>query len=218
MTNDIIETTLFDNKVLQIEFKNIKKNNALSLTMLDKLYSILSDANKLKRFSCIVFKGYKDGPFSSGADLKDLNLKENSNNLKNYNDKLSNILKLLSSIKVPKVCLVKSFCLGAGLIFAIHTDVIIADEKSIFALPASKLGIKLPDTQIKSISRKFPNKFFLLDIIISARRFTAKEAYNSNLVSQLLSSSNFKESYNLYIESILNNSKETIKYYLSKNL
>ena len=50
MTNDIIETTLFDNKVLQIEFKNIKKNNALSLIMLDKLYSILSDANKLKRF------------------------------------------------------------------------------------------------------------------------------------------------------------------------
>ena len=124
MTNDIIESTLFDNKVLQIEFKNIKKNNAFSLTMLDKLYLILSDTNKLKKFSCIVFKGYNDGPFSSGADLKDLNLKEESNNLKLYNDKLSDILNLLSYVKIPKICLVKTFCLGAGLIFAIHTDII----------------------------------------------------------------------------------------------
>ena len=218
MTNDIIERTLFDNKVLQIEFKNTKKNNALSLTMLDKLFFILSDTNKLKKFSCIVFKGYNNGPFSSGADLKDLNLKRESNNLKQYNDKLIDILNLLSSVKVPKISLVKTYCLGAGFIFAIHTDIILADENSIFALPATKLGIRLPNAQIKSIAKKFSNKFFLLDIIVSARVFTSREAYNANLVSQIFKSDNFIEAYHSYIELILNNSNEAIKYYLSKNL
>ena len=218
MADDIVHNNLFNDEMLQIEFKNIKKNNALSLNMLDKLYKILSDEKHLNGFKCIVFKGYQEGPFSSGADLKDLSLKMNSNNLKIYHDKLNKVLSVLVSIKVPKICLIKSFCLGAGLIFALHTDIILAEEETIFAIPASKLGIKLPPNQIRSIYKKFSNKSFFLDIIISGRKFTAQEAYNSSLISQLISKNNFQESYLSYLREILNNSNPTIKYYLSKSL
>ena len=42
MSSDVLKSTLFNSKVLQIEFKNTKKGNALSINMLDKLYKILS--------------------------------------------------------------------------------------------------------------------------------------------------------------------------------
>ena len=216
MSNNLIKTNLFSNRVLQIEFKNTKKNNALSLRMLEELYDILSDKKYLEGFSCIIFKGYKKGPFSSGADLADLSLRGGNDKLEAYQNRLKKVLFILPKIKVPKVCIINSFCMGAGFIFALHTDIILATKKSKFSIPASKLGLQLPEYIIKQLFKKFPNRYFLSDILISARSFTAKEAYNANLISQLIEESSYFQNCSSYIQEILKSSISVNKYYLSK--
>ena len=73
MVGKILKTTQFKDRVLNIEFKNTKKSNALSLSMLDSLNKLLLNKKNISNYSCIIFKGYKEGPFCSGADLLDLN-------------------------------------------------------------------------------------------------------------------------------------------------
>ena len=78
MSFNIVKPSNLDDKILYIEFNNINKNNALSLLMLDELAAILSQKYLRNKYQVIVFRGYKDSPFSAGADLNDVkSLKKN---------------------------------------------------------------------------------------------------------------------------------------------
>ena len=72
MTACLLKHSILDKNILCVEFYNINKNNALSLIMLDELIDLLAQKNLEKKYKVIVFKGYKDTPFSSGADLNDI--------------------------------------------------------------------------------------------------------------------------------------------------
>ena len=72
MLEQIIKTTLLDQKILFLELNNPLKNNALSLKMLNELINILSEENLSSNYRILVFKGLKDTPFSAGADLNEI--------------------------------------------------------------------------------------------------------------------------------------------------
>ena len=54
MSYNIIQSSNINENILSIEFKNIKKNNALSLNMLDEINAILLQKN-LKKISSNCF-------------------------------------------------------------------------------------------------------------------------------------------------------------------
>ena len=60
MPTNVLSSTNIANNILEIEFKNIRNNNALSLLMLNDLLTILSQKNLNKKYQVIVFKGYKN--------------------------------------------------------------------------------------------------------------------------------------------------------------
>ena len=213
MVGKILKTTQFKDRVLNIEFKNTKKSNALSLSMLDSLNKLLLNKKNISNYSCIIFKGYKEGPFCSGADLLDLNQDKKKSVIK-YQKKLQTVLKNLVSINIPKISLINSYCYGAGLIFALHTDITIANTKAEFCIPAVKLGIKLPNEQIRYLHKKNINTFFLSDILLSGRKFGAAEAYNSKMLSMTINEKKFKTKCNIYIDNLVKNKLHYMSYYL----
>ena len=72
MTTNVIFNECFIDKILKIELNNLSKKNALSLEMLTKMTSKLSQNNYIKNFKCVVITGAKKSAFSSGADLDDI--------------------------------------------------------------------------------------------------------------------------------------------------
>ena len=56
MDNHIVLSTIFDNQVLSVEFKNTEKSNALSLKMLTELLELLSKKKIVKKYKLLVFK------------------------------------------------------------------------------------------------------------------------------------------------------------------
>ena len=72
MSSSIVKSTILNEKILFLEFKNSKKNNALSLKMIDELIAILSQKNLEQKYQIIVFRGHNDSSFSAGADLDDI--------------------------------------------------------------------------------------------------------------------------------------------------
>ena len=180
MPSNVINSTNIENNILNIEFKNIRNNNALSLLMLDDLLTILSRKNLNKKYQVIVFKGYGNSPFSAGADLNDIKMLKKMNNIEVYHKKLNAVLNKLRKLNIITVSVINDFCIGAGFIFAMYTDISIVNDNCQFSIPASKLNIKLPPnrheyqiTKSSLIKLKFKQKNLT---------YNEKDIYNSKII------------------------------------
>lgn len=216
MSFNIVEPSNLDDKILYIEFRNINKNNALSLLMLDELAAILSQKHLRNKYQVIVFRGYKDSSFSAGADLKDVKSLKKMNKIDIYHNKLNLVLTKLSKLKALKVSVLKDFCIGAGFIFAMHTDICIANSSCLFSIPASKLNIKLPKAQLDFLFNKYPKNLLLKEILLTGRNFTATEALNFHLINLVYQDKDFKKSYLKFLSSFTKNDKKIQEYYFNK--
>ena len=96
--------------------------------------------------------------FSAGADLDDIKYLNRENNIDIYHNKLNSLLNKLKKLKVLKISAINNFCIGAGFIFAMYTDICIANEDCLFSIPASKLNIKISDTQLNFLLMKISFK------------------------------------------------------------
>ena len=201
MVKQIIKSTMFSDKILVIEFKNPKKNNALSIKILDELLELLSQRKIFKRSKVVVFKGFNDSSFSSGADLNEISKLKRENNLSVYHNKFNKVLKTIKTLNIIKISIIKSYCIGAGLILALNTDIRIANASCTLSIPATKLGVKLPDYQIGLLLKKFPKNHLLKEIILSGRKFSSTEAYNFNILNIVFNDKNFKNNYLKYLEN-----------------
>ena len=201
MVKQIIKSTMFSDKILVIEFKNPKKNNALSIKILDELLELLSQRKIFKRSKVVVFKGFNDSSFSSGADLNEISKLKRENNLSVYHNKFNKVLKTIKTLNIVKISIIKSYCIGAGLILALNTDIRIANASCTLSIPATKLGVKLPDYQIGLLLQKFPKNHLLKEVILSGRKFSSTEAYNFNILNIVFDDENFKNNYLKYLEN-----------------
>ena len=214
MVKQIIKSTMFSDKILVIEFKNLKKNNALSLKILDELLELLSQKDIFKRSRVVVFKGFNDSSFSSGADLNEISKLKRENNISIYHNKFNKVLKTIKTLNIVKISIIKSYCIGAGLILALNTDIRIANASCTLSIPATKLGVKLPDYQISLLLQKFPKNHLLKEVILSGRKFSSAEAYNFNLLNIVFNDKNFKNNYLKYLENFaLTDEKLMIDYF-----
>ena len=216
MVGKIMKSTRFKEKVLSLEFMNIEKSNAISLDMLEQLNLLLEKKKYIRKFSLLVFKGYKNGPFSSGADLQEIIPHREKISLDIYQNKLQSVLDKLKLINIPKISLINSHCFGAGLILAMHTDIVISNSNGKFSIPAVKLGIKLPKKQIRHLFSRNINDFFLKEILISGRKFDAYEAYNAKMISFVIEDKNFLKKCDEYLVKTLENNTDCMNYYLIK--
>ena len=214
MVKQIIKSTMFNDKILVIEFKNPQKNNALSIKILDELLELLSMRNIFKRSKVVVFKGFNDSPFSSGADLNEISKLKREKNLSIYHNKFNKVLKTIKTLNIIKISIIKSYCIGAGLILALNTDIRIANASCTLSIPATKLGVKLPDYQIGLLLQKFPKNHLLKEIILSGRKFSSTEAYNFNILNIVFNDKNFKNNYLKYLENFsLTDEKLMMNYF-----
>ena len=213
MVKQIIKSTMFNDKILVIEFKNLQKNNALSVKMLDELLELLSQRNMFERSKVVVFKGFNDSSFSSGADLNEISKLKREKNLSIYHNKFNKVLKTIKTLNIIKISIIKSYCIGAGLILALNTDIRIANTSCTLSIPATKLGVKLPDYQIGLLLQSFPKNHLLKEIILSGRKFSSTEAYNFNILNIVFNDKNFKNNYLKYLENFAFTDEKLMMYY-----
>lgn len=214
MSENVIFNESFTDKILKIELNNLSKKNALSLEMLTKMASKLSQNNYIKKFKCVVITGTKKSAFSSGADLDDIRKLIASQKINFYHKKMNNLLKIITKLEIPVISVIRSHCYGAGFIIAMHSDIIIAAESSSFCIPASKLNIQIPKKQILHLLKKI-NKGFFKDIILTSRKFTASEAYSQNVINAYVKDDELESFTDNYFNQIVNKEKKINTFYLN---
>jgi len=165
-------------------FNNPAKLNAMAPDMWAAIPAIIDHYEKDPAVRVIVLKGAGEKAFISGADINRFAERLGSAQVgKSDSDNMREALDRLEHCTKPTIAMIRGYCLGGGLLVALHTDMRIAADTARLGIPAAKLGIAytLPGVQ-KVLDLVGPA--FAREMLFTARQFSGVEAQVMGLVNR----------------------------------
>ena len=158
-----------------------KQLNALSDELMNELVNALRQLDEDGEVRCIVLGG-SERAFAAGADIEVLS------RTTPYEAATSDRLARWDSIRKvgkPIVAAVSGFCLGGGCELAMLCDLIVASESAQFGQPEINLGLMPGAGGTQRLARAI-GKAAAMDVILSGRFLSAREAQAAGLVSRVV--------------------------------
>jgi enoyl-CoA hydratase len=155
--------------------------NALSDELMDELVTKLQQLDSDDEMRCIVLGG-SDRVFAAGADIGEL---ARSSAIELYYQRRVERWDALRSLWKPLVAAVSGFCLGGGCELAMTCDLIVASETAQFGQPETSLGI-IPGAGATQRLTRAVGKALAMDVMLSGRRLSAREALAAGLVARVV--------------------------------
>lgn len=195
--------------VAWITIDNPSRRNAMSLDMWRQLKKILDEVGDDTR--CIVLRGAGDKAFVSGADISEFaDRRRSQEDVTAYDDAADGAMAKLQDMPQPTVAMISGYCIGGGVALALSCDMRLAADSSQFAVPAARLGLGYGAPGLKKLldAVSVPTA---LDIMISARRYSAAEALAVGLVNRLHPAEALEQAVGDYAAAIAENAPLTIR-------
>jgi enoyl-CoA hydratase len=165
---------------LWLTINRSSKKNALTPEILRQITLKLADASLDPTCRVVVITG-TDGSFSSGYDLGELTSDEGK---READEVLSAANDALQECDLPTIARIDGWCVGAGLEFALSCDVRVCTSRSVFFLPAARLGIIYPNHGLKRVIDAV-GLSSALRIVLFGERFTSEQALQLGLVDAI---------------------------------
>ncbi len=167
-------------------FDNPLRRNAVSLAMWRAIPEILADFAADPAIRLVVLTGAGDQAFVSGADISEFD-KERSSAAKvaAYNATAGAANQALAGFAKPTLAMIRGYCIGGGLGIALACDLRFAAEEASFAIPAARLGLGYNHPAVKRLI-DVVGVANALEVLFTARRFSAAEAERMRLVNRVL--------------------------------
>ena len=156
--------------------------NALDYTTLGELADCLEELDSDELVRCVVVTGAGDRAFAAGADIKEMAdatpvTLSTANNFARW--------ERLKRVRVPIIAAVKGFALGGGCELAMACDMVVAADDATFGQPEIKIGIMPGAGGTQRLTRAL-GKARAMEMILTGRNLTAREAYEHGLVSRIV--------------------------------
>jgi enoyl-CoA hydratase len=155
--------------------------NALSDELMGELVAALEELDREERIHCIVVGG-SDRAFAAGADIAEL---ARTSSIELYYGRRVERWDAIQALWTPLVAAVSGFCLGGGCELAMACDLIVASETAKFGQPETGLGIMPGAGGTQRLTRAV-GKAVAMDVILSGRLLTAREALAAGLVARVV--------------------------------
>jgi enoyl-CoA hydratase len=155
--------------------------NALSTELMDELVAALEALDEEGEVRCVVVAG-SERAFAAGADIGEL---ATMSAVDMYVARSVDAWDRIRAIRTPLVAAVSGFCLGGGCELAMACDLVVASETALFGQPETGLGI-IPGAGGTQRLTRAVGKALAMDIILSGRRLTAREALAAGLVARVV--------------------------------
>jgi len=129
----------------------------------------------------IVVTGAGDKAFCAGGDMLEMSgLEENAAPLPPPGERRNAFVEL-SKTPLPVIAAINGYCYGGGARLAVGCDIRLASETATFRLPGAEYGLVVAAATLPRLVGASRAK----DWIFTARKFDAREALESGLVSSL---------------------------------
>ncbi|MFV0544458.1 MAG: 3-hydroxyacyl-CoA dehydrogenase NAD-binding domain-containing protein [Marinicella pacifica] len=161
--------------------------NTLSVAMLDDFRALLDTIEENDEIKAAVLISKKPNCFIAGADIKDFQRMESSEEAAKLSREGNQILTRLSQLKKPVIAAINGACLGGGLevAMACHYRIATTDEKTVFGLPEMKLGL-LPGGGGTQRLIKLTSLRYGLDALLTGKNIYPYSAKKNGLVDELI--------------------------------
>ena len=158
-----------------------KQLNALSDELMDELVTALRELDADEAIRCVVLGG-SERAFAAGADIGEL---ARSSAIELYYARRVERWDTIRNLWTPLVATVSGYCLGGGCELALSCDVIVASETARFGQTETGLGI-IPGAGGTQRLTRAVGKALAMDVILSGRQLTAREALAAGLVARVV--------------------------------
>lgn len=116
-----------------------KAMNATTTEMLERLINIFNDWKDTK--SLIILRGNGENAFCAGGDVRTIIEDAQRSYGRKYLKVEYAIINTVGNIKIPCVALIDGITMGMGVGLSIHGKYRVATERTIFAMPETRIGI-----------------------------------------------------------------------------
>jgi enoyl-CoA hydratase/carnithine racemase len=186
-----IELTI-ENSIAIIRFNRPKERNPLSVAVLNELDNYFSTPDE--NLKAVIFTGSED-VFASGANLREIAALKTEREVRQFGLRGQRLMQKIADLPFPTIAAVNGFCFGGAFDLALACSIRIAGPNAVFSHPGANLGIITGWGGTQRLPR-IVGEAKALDFFLTAKRFSAKEALQIGLISQI-SENPFETAINL---------------------
>jgi len=209
MTERIISRK--DGAIGWLVFNNPERRNAVSLDMWQAIPEVLGDFGADDAIRVVVLAGAGDKAFVSGADISQFEkLRSTAETVAHYDEIGEKAQTRLKNFDKPVIAMIRGYCIGGGLNIANLCDLRIAADDARFGIPAAKMGLGYRASSMKNLI-DIVGKAAALEIMITARQFSAEEAKQMGLVHQVVPVAELEKTTREYCDMIAANAPLTMR-------
>jgi len=164
-----------------IRINRPEARNALNMEVRRRLARHLAEMGDDDAVRCVVLTG-NETSFAAGADIKEMAGAGTIEMLLRGTHKL---WRTIAACPKPVIAAVNGFALGGGCELAMTCDIIIAGESAKFGQPEVRIGI-IPGGGGTQRLPRAAGKYKAMRYILTGDLFSAKEAFDMGLVSEVV--------------------------------
>ncbi len=192
-------------------FNNPEKRNAVSLDMWARAAEILDEFRSDPNVRVVLLRGAGGKAFVSGADISRFeNERANEEAAARYGETVERACQTLYDYPKPTIAMIEGYCIGGGVGLAVCCDMRICSQGSRFGIPAARLGLGYGYVGVKRLV-DLVGPSFAKEIFLTARQFTAGEAYAMGLVNRVVPDAELEEFAKSYAAAIAENAPLTMQ-------
>jgi len=165
--------------------------NAMNYASLCELENIIEKIHYDSDVRVVIFTGTGTKAFSVGADLKERKLLS-PDDVKRNVSKTGDVFAKISELPQPTIAAMNGFAFGGGLELALACDFRVSVIDTVMGLTETSLAI-IPGAGGTQRLPRLVGEAKALELILTAKRVTAQEAYQIGLVTRIAESVQLKE-------------------------
>ncbi|MDX9785155.1 MAG: enoyl-CoA hydratase/isomerase family protein [Desulfobacterales bacterium] len=178
-----------------LTFNRPNRVNAVDHTMMDELVRFWHDRQEDYKARVIIIRGAGEKGFCSGFDVKQTSetgegpaTKEAlTEHIYNVQARFSSVIRAMRTCPQPVIAAVHGPCMGAGLSFAMASDVRLASEDVMFCAQYINVGFSGADLGSSYFLWRIVGWGRAAEMCLTGSRVLADEAYRIGLVNHLYS-------------------------------
>lgn len=175
-----------EDDVLTVRIANPGRRNALTWAMYSELEAALDKTVADPSLKAVVLRGSPSDGFAAGTDISQFVHFVSGDDGVDYEAMVARVVSKLLAVPVPVIALVEGAAVGAGLVLAACSDVIVAEKDARFGVPITRtLGNCIPAAVIARL-RDRVGSAYTSAMLLTATLFTAEQLASTGFVVRLV--------------------------------